>query len=224
MKTKNEPLGNEELTLSKLALKYADEDEARKLMESLRWPHGPICPHCESPKPYVITPKTTSRSPARKGLYKCRTCWRQFTVMVGTIFSDSKIPLSKWSMAIFLLCSSKKAISTHQLHRMLGVTYKTAWFMSHRIRHAMKPNKRRLSGIVEVDETFFGKKSDVKRSKSSKSCVAALVERGGEVRTQVVASVTSKNMGKCVRELVDRRPFFSWFALLRGRKWCAARR
>lgn len=196
---------NEEkpITLSKLALEYADNDKARKLFELMRWPKGIECPHCKGNGYYTLNPRKNSKSPSRKGLYKCKTCWRQFTVTVGTILEDSKIPLGKWLMAIFIIGSSKKAVSSHQLHRMLGVTYKTAWFMSHRIRHAMKPSKRKLSGVVEVDETFFGKKSDVKRSKSSKSCVAALVERGGEVRTQVVASVTSKNMGKCVRELVD---------------------
>jgi transposase-like protein len=195
---------NDEINLTKLAQDYSDNDKARELLESIRWPKGIICPHCNCSGHYVLKPRATSKVPARKGLYKCKTCWRQFTVTVGTVMEDSKIPLGKWLMAFFILGSSKKAISSHQLHRMLGVTYKTAWFMSHRIRHAMKPHQRLLQGVVEVDETFFGKKSDVRTSKSSKSCVAALVERGGEVRTRVVASVTQKNMGACIRELVSK--------------------
>jgi transposase-like protein len=203
----NQKTDKDEINLSKLALEYADPESARRLLESLRWPDGITCPHCDCKGHYVLNPRKTSKSPSRKGLYKCKTCWRQFTVTVGTVMEDSKIPLNKWLMAYFIIGSSKKAISSNQLHRMLGVALKTAWFMSHRIRHSMKPNNplgNLLKGVVEVDETFFGGKSDVKRSKSSKSCVAALVERGGEVRTRVVASVTQKNMGKCIRELVDK--------------------
>jgi transposase-like protein len=202
----NQETDNEEITLARLAAEYSDNEKARALLESLRWPKGITCPHCNASGHYVLKPRAGSKTACRHGLYKCKTCWRQFTVTVGTIFEDSKIPLGKWLMAFFILGSSKKAVSSHQLHRMLGVTYKTAWFMSHRIRHAMNPNKplgRMLKGTVEVDETYFGKRSNVRRAKSSKSCVAALVERGGEVRTRVVASVTQKNMGKAIRELVD---------------------
>jgi transposase-like protein len=198
----------DEITLASLALQYADDNKARELLERLRWPNGPVCAHCGSSGCYGLKARETSRVKVRAGVYKCKTCWRQFSVTVGTVFEGSKIPLGKWLMAFFILGSSKKAISSHQLHRMLGVTYKTAWFMTHRIRHAMNPELplgRMLSGVVEVDETFFGKKSDVKHSFSSKSCVAALVERGGEVRTRIVASVTAKNMGKAIGELVDKR-------------------
>jgi transposase-like protein len=179
----NQDTDNEEITLATLASEYSDNDKARALLESIRWPNGITCPHCNASGHYVLKPRASSKVACRNGLYKCKTCWRQFTVTVGTIFEDSKIPLGKWLMAFFILGSSKKAVSSHQLHRMLGVTYKTAWFMSHRIRHAMNPHKplgRMLKGTVEVDETYFGKRSDVKRAKSSKSCVAALVERGGE--------------------------------------------
>src|SRR5205085_2453429 len=127
----------DELNLTKIAQQHSNDDEARQLFESMRWPKGPVCPHCKCTGHYVLNPRATSRAPARKGLYKCKTCWRQYTVTVGTILEDSKIPLGKWLMAMFIIGSSKKAISSHQLHRMLGVTYKTAWFMSHRIRHAM---------------------------------------------------------------------------------------
>src|SRR5256885_10844334 len=155
----------EELNLINLAREYSDEDRARGLLETLRWPNGPTCPHCEAKEPYALKPKATSSRPGRKGLYKCRECRKQFTVTVGTVFEDSHIPISKWLMAMFIVCSSKKAISAHQLHRMLGITYKSAWFMAHRIRYSMGPKLplgKLLTGIVEVDETFIGGKGDLK--------------------------------------------------------------
>ena len=127
-------LDAEEITLAKLAFEHSDNDTARKLFESMRWPNGVKCPHCANKGHYTLKPRPDSKSPSRNGLYKCKACLRQFTVTVGTILEDSKIPLGKWLMAIFIIGSSKKAVSSHQLHRMLGVTYKTAWFMSHRSR------------------------------------------------------------------------------------------
>ena|ERR1051325_918146 len=153
------------MNLVKLADEYSDNDKARELLESLRWPDGAICPHCRNDGKqkaiYKLEPKASSKRPGRKGLYKCGACREQFTVTVGTIFEDSHIPISKWLMAIFILCSSKKSISVHQLHRVLGLTYKSAWFMAHRIRYAMGPtlpSKTLLGGTVEVDETFAGGK------------------------------------------------------------------
>src|SRR6266853_6565827 len=157
-------LNSEELNLVKLASEYSDNDKARELLESLRWPNGPVCPHCgndgQSKSIYTLMPKPDSKRPARKGLYKCGACRKQFTVTVGTIFEDSHISIGKWLMAIFLLCSSKKGMSAHQLHRMLDITYKSAWFMAHRIRFAMGegPLAELLSGTVEIDETFIGGK------------------------------------------------------------------
>ena len=141
------------------------KNKARTLLESIRWPDGRICPHCHNKddKPiYALVPKSGSKRPGRQGLYKCGACRRQFTVTVNTIFADSHIPLSKWLMAYCILCAAKKSISAHQMHRMLGVTYKTAWFMAHRIRHAMgtDPNAPKLGGTVEADETFIGGKGD----------------------------------------------------------------
>jgi transposase-like protein len=192
------------LTLSKLALQYADEDESRKYFESLRWPDGVTCPHCQSKEHYALKPNTEPRQrgkrPARNGLYKCKDCSKQFTVTVGTIFADSKIQMSKWCMAIFLICSSKKAISAHQLHRTIGVTYKTAWFMSHRIRHAFAPliPADKLSGSVEVDEMYSGTKNQPKLQ------VVALVERGGDVRTKIVTRISHRNIGQFLRDNVAR--------------------
>lgn len=129
----------EEINLISLAQEYSSEEKARELLEAWRWPEGPFCPHCNAKEPYKLTPQSTSKKPGRKGLYKCRSkdCRKQFTVTVNSIFEDSHIPVAKWLMAIFILCSSKKAISSHQLHRMLKITYKSAWFMTHRIRFAM---------------------------------------------------------------------------------------
>ena len=115
-----------------LAPRFIDPVAARKHLEALRWPDGPECPHCG-----LI--KATAVSGGREGLYQCNNCREQFTVTVGTVFERSKIPLNKWLLATHLLCAGKKGVSAHQLHRMLGVTYKTAWFMAHRIREAMKP-------------------------------------------------------------------------------------
>ena len=131
---------------------YHDADKARVHLESIRWPDGPICPHCG-----VLDNAAELRGKAhRPGLYKCRDCRKQFTITVGTVFERSKVPLNKWLLATHLLTSSKKGISSHQIHRSLGVTYKTAWFMTHRIRCAMEPEPTILmgsgGGIVEADE------------------------------------------------------------------------
>src|SRR5947207_13526387 len=123
--------------LMTLVEKYGDEKNARAFLESLRWPNGAICPHCGGTDPYKI--RSMAGSSTRKGLWKCRACRGQFTVTVGTVMEDSHIPLSKWVIAIHLLAASKKGMSAHQLHRMLGVSYKAAWFMAHRIRYAMAP-------------------------------------------------------------------------------------
>src|SRR5436190_18142452 len=135
--------------------KFQDALAAADYLESLRWPHGPICPHCgeSERKPYALKSKT-------RRLYKCAASRKQYTVTVGTIFEGSHIPLNKWLLAFHLLCSSKKCMSAHQLHRMLGVTYKSAWFMAHRIRYAMKqePLTSKLNGTIEIDETYIGGK------------------------------------------------------------------
>src|ERR687889_2430911 len=126
---------------------YTDPDAARAHLEKQRWPNGPVCTHCGSCDPkrvYALKGKAH-----RPGLYQCNDCLNQFTVTVGTVFERSKIPLNKWVLATELLGSSKKGMSSHQLHRMLGVTYKTAWFMTHRIREAMKPTDDGQLGGVE---------------------------------------------------------------------------
>jgi transposase-like protein len=181
---------------------FTDETKAREALEAVRWPNGPYCPHCGNSDPDLIAKVQGKKQSHRPGLYYCNECKSTFTVTVGTVFERSKIPLSKWMMAAHLLNSSKKGISSHQMHRMLGVTYKTAWFMTHRIREAMKVlNPAPLGGadkIVEADETYYGNK-DVVRTRTkkgkpglrSKRPILALVERGGNVRSFHVKEATA---------------------------------
>jgi transposase-like protein len=186
---------------------YADADKARDHLESILWPNGPICPHCEFKEAYKLEPKAGSK--ARKGLYKCKSCRKQFTVTVGTIFADSHIPLNHWVHAVDLICASKKGISSHQIHRTLGITYKSAWFMTHRIRYAMKsgPLASLLKGTVEADETYIGPKK-VKgprgRGAKNKTPVFALVQRNGDVRSVPVEKVTAKNLKEIIRQNVSK--------------------
>ena len=201
------------LSHSQIASLIADEDLAREFVEMLRWPNGAICPHCESVKVYSIAANSAKK--VRKGLYKCGDCKKQFTVTVGTIFEDSRIPLNKWFHAIHLLCSSKKGFSSHQIHRTLGITYKSAWFLTQRIRHAMaeEPLASLLTGIVESDETFIGGKAKnmhakVRKEKIqgrgavNKEAIVTLVERGGNVKTTHVGHVTDANLKEVMRKHV----------------------
>ena len=161
---------------------FQNADKAREYLETLRWPDGPICPHCGCiGDHYALKGKSH-----RPGLWKCKACRKQFSVTVGTVFERSKIPLNKWLMAVHLMCASKKAISSHQIHRMLGVTYKSAWFVTHHIREAMKPGSIGLLGtggdIVEADETYRGNQGKQRkgvRGYQHKMKVVSLVERGG---------------------------------------------
>lgn len=195
----------EKLNLVEISKICANEDSARDLLESILWPNGPVCPHCKGTKAYKIN--SAAGSSTRTGLYKCAACRKQFTVTVGTIFADSHIPISKWMMAIFILCSAKKAISAHQLHRSLGIAYKSAWFMAHRLRHAMASETfaKQLTGTVEVDETYIGGKNTGKgwaANLDNKTPVVTLVERGGDARSMVMDRVTGANLKSAARENV----------------------
>jgi transposase-like protein len=165
---------------------YTDENAAREHLESLLWPEGPICPHCGNADPERIR-KLEGKS-TRPGVYKCRECEKPFTVTVGTIFERSKIPLHQWVYATDLLTASKKGISSHQLHRMLKITYKTAWFMSHRIREAMRDDNPAPmggeGGQIQADETMYGNTS--KRSKRA---------RAGYKRKEVVVALVDPDKG-----------------------------
>ncbi|MFZ5907081.1 MAG: IS1595 family transposase [Nitrospirota bacterium] len=197
-------------TINLYAPHLSDPDKAREYLEKIRWPEGVECPHCATiGNHYQITGRGTSTKPARKGLWKCHKCRKQFSVTVGTIFERSHVPLNKWLAAIYLLCSSKKGMSAHQLHRMLGITYKSAWFMAHRIRHAITDfSTLKLTGIVEADETYVGGKARgsglVGRTTKKKTPVFSLVERGGNVKSQMVERVTGANLKAIIRGKVDK--------------------
>jgi transposase-like protein len=208
---------------------YQDEDAAREHLEAIHWPDGPICPHCGIiGEAYRLQGETT-----RKGLWKCSACREPFTVTIGTIFEDSKIPLHKWLLAFHLMCSSKKGISAHQLWRNLwGVddngkqlgSYRTAWFMAHRIRWALgqEPMASKLSGIVEVDETYVGGKTTFpakfdhegkrmnpqigrRHARMDNAQVVALVERGGDVHSfHAVERITGGSIRPALNELVEK--------------------
>jgi len=199
------------MNLTDLAGNFSDADSAREFLEKQRWPNGAVCPHCGlEGESYRLEGKADSKRPVRKGVWKCKGCRKQFTVTVDTIFSDSHIPLHKWLMAIHLLCASKKGMSAHQLHRMLGVTYKSAWFMAHRIRYAMKqePLKSKLSGTIEMDETYVGGKRRKigQRGRpgidSHKSPVVSLVQRDGKVISHHVERVSAQNLKEILAENV----------------------
>jgi transposase-like protein len=167
---------------------YTDETAARKHLEKLLWPEGPYCPHCGNADPKRIH-KLQGKS-TRDGVYKCRECEKPFSVTVGTAFESSHVPLHKWVYATHLLTASKKGISSHQLMRMLDVSYKTAWFMSHRIREGMRPKELTPMGgggkIVEADETYIGQQESLPTDVSryhNKNMVLTLVERGGSARS-----------------------------------------
>jgi transposase-like protein len=182
---------------------FHDEKAAYEWLENVVWPTGPVCPHCGcSGRITVVGGKT-----ARMGLKRCLDCKKQFTVTVGTVFERSHVKLNLWLQAAHLLCSSKKGMSSHQIHRILGVTYRTAWFMTHRLREAMREGHFPLLGgdrrAVEADETYVGgkeknrhanKRHNAGRGPVTKEAVLSLVERGGKVRSTHVADVKAATL------------------------------
>jgi transposase-like protein len=194
---------------------FHNEEAAYARLESIVWPDGPTCPHCgnaDADRIYAIKGKT-----ARPGLRTCAECRKQFTCKVGTVFESSHIPLHKWFQAAHLLASSKKGISSHQLHRTLKLTYKTAWFMSHRLREAMRDGhfSAPMGGegkTVEMDETFVGgleknkhrnKRKHQGTGGAGKEAVYSLVERGGRVRSHHVPAVTADNLRPIIEAQID---------------------
>lgn len=194
---------------------FHNEQAAFDFVEAIIWPRGPVCPHCGGyDRITAIKPNPEKR--VRYGLKKCGQCKGQFTVRMGTIFEESKLPLTKWLQAIFLMTASKKGVSAHQLHRTLEVTYKTAWFLAHRIREAMRSGELdpfgRGGATVEVDETFIGRDPDVDASQYRKGAgmhlkmkVVSLIEReSGRARSFVVDNVTVQDVVPIVEANLSR--------------------
>lgn len=199
---------------------FYDEAAAFDHVEMILWPQGTVCHHCGSmEKAYKLAgvrSKASKKNPhgvERHGLYKCSDCRKQFTVRMGTIFEESHLPLHKWLQAIHLMCSSKKGISAHQLHRVLECTYKTAWFLAHRIREAMRSDDFTPMGgagkFVEVDETYIGRLAGMPKQKgkagtqSHKNTVLTLVERGGKARSFHIESTTVAQIIPIVTRNID---------------------
>jgi transposase-like protein len=188
------------MNLPELVKTYNNDDACRAYLESLRWPNGPICPKCES--------KNVARIGGRESVLRCKGCEHQFTVTVGSVFQDSHLPLTKWFMATYLLCESKKGMSALQIQRTLGIGgYKTAWHLCHRIRSAMMATVTEpLTGTVEMDETFVGGIAHGgKRGRGSenKEPVIGIRQRNGELRLFHASEVTSGVLAKYIRENVS---------------------
>jgi len=201
---------------------FTDETKAREWLEARVWPNGPVCPHCGATDEDVTALNGKAHRP---GLYQCSQCREQFTVTVKTVFERSKIPLSKWLAALFLVTASKKGVSAHQVHRSLGISYKSAWFMMHRLREAMRsggllPPMGGEGKTVETDETYFGtipkaelmprnpNKKPVGRrmgvTRPGHRAVLALVERGGNARTFHIANADQNTVSAIMRDNVKR--------------------
>jgi transposase-like protein len=199
----------QDLTLLEIMRRFSTEEAARAYFERIRWPNGTVCPHCgnaDSSRNYAVTPNAKAR--IREGLYKCGECQDTFTVTVGTVMEDTHLPLNKWLIAFYIMCASKTQVSALQLQRQLEIgSYRTALFLCHRIRFALKdiyPTSK-FSGEVEVDETYVGGKVRGKGNAyaRNKTPVVSLVERGGRVRSAVMQNVNKNSIGNLVRSNVE---------------------
>jgi transposase-like protein len=216
---KSPPTGTDaDLNLASMAVLFNDENQAREFLEAKRWPNDEVaCPHCGEIGAYRLTAKSDSERPVRAGVWKCKGCRKQFSVRVGTIFEESKIPLRKWLMAIHLMTSRKKGVSSHRIAREIDVTQKTAWFLCHRIREAMwrEPLAGMLKGQVEADETHVGGKPRNRHrgrkgrsgrpnpETSNKTAVLALVERDGSVVARPMPRLSAEELRTMMGEVMS---------------------
>jgi transposase-like protein len=203
------------------APQFLNEEAAFAYVESRLWPNGPVCPHCgnaDAKRIRKMEGKTT-----RLGLRKCNDCRKPFTVRQGSIFESSHLPLHLWLQVIHLMCASKKGVSTNQIQRMLSCSMKTAWFLTHRIREAMRDGAFSpmggAGGVVEIDETYIGRKDgfEVKRGSGHKNSVLTLVERSGKARSfhvekaskEVVIPIVRENVARETHVMTDEAPIYS---------------
>ncbi|MCC6156484.1 MAG: IS1595 family transposase [Deltaproteobacteria bacterium] len=188
--------------------RFSTEEAARDYFEKIRWPNGPVCPHCgNDDRKRIYDIEANPKKKVRAGLRKCVECGQQFTVTVGTVMEDSHIPLNKWLIAFYMMCASKTQVAALQLQRQLELgSYRTALFLCHRVRYALKDAEPvdKLSATVEADETYIGGKVRGKgrRYTGNKTAVVSLVERGGRVRSQVVPKVTGTVLDRILRSHV----------------------
>ena len=200
--------GDKDAIVATLPAACASEASAVAFFEDMRWDGEPWCPRCLSTQVYAMTGRDGKRQIDHR--WRCRGCKRQFTVRIGTVLEESRIPLRHWAYAFWRAATSKKGVSALEIKRHTGLTYKSALFLMHRIRWAMAPESARpLDGTVEVDETYVGGKPRYRgtrehRGENRKIPVVALVERGGEVRARVVPNVTARTVAGVIREHVDR--------------------
>ncbi len=190
-------LKEQEINLVSLVERFHDEEECRKYMEELRWPDGVKCPRCGSDKLSRIK---------KRSQFDCDSCRYQFSVTAGTIFHDTHLPLWKWFLAVYLIVEAKKGISANQLKRTLGVSYKTAWYLAHRIRNALKEvDAQLLTGIVEVDETFVGgtMEGEGRGYKGNKTVVVGAFQRDGNICLKVVRGTDRETLHGFIRENVS---------------------
>lgn len=228
----NVKMSSMELNVSTLAKHFSDEDAAWELVEHLRWPDGPVCPHCGGPEPGLL-PEACERHQddlhgpcGYRRLWKCAACRKKFSVLVGTIFERTQVPLSKWLLALYLMSASKNGIAANELRRTLGVTQTTAWFMLHRLREAMRVSSfETMRGTIVSDETWIG--GDPRRmnrktrerwetaqrwnAMTAKTPVLSLIDATtGEVRSRVVTDVAGPTLRKAIAQEVDMAESHLW--------------
>ncbi len=212
-KRKSFPSGknrNGDLTLIEIMKRFSTEEAAREYFEKLRWPDGPVCPHCSNAQQariYKVTPNPEKK--IRAGLYKCAECELSFSATIGTVCEDSHIPLNKWLIGFYMMCASKTQVSALQLQRQLEIgSYRSALHLCQRIRFALMDidHANQLQGSVEADETYIGgvKHGMGRRYTGNKTAVMAMIERGGEVRSHVVKKVTGEVLGRLLEKHVSK--------------------
>ena len=203
------PASDKSEIVAAIPVACSHEPAAAEFLERMRWGDEPKCPECQSTNVYKMASRTGERH--KRYLWRCRGCNKQYTVRVGTVMEDSQIPMRHWCYAFWAACASKKGVSALQIKRQTGLTYKSALFLMHRIRHAMSDvgePQPRLSGVIEADETYVGGKPRVRGTRkrgrgTTKAPVFALVERGGRVRAWTVTKVTAKNLRNMIVETTD---------------------